>query len=204
MGATLNRAVRIHTNKQSNNVSYHRQLHGCVCKSEGLFSWLRLTYLSLTVLCHPSILYLLNLYITKAARPIRTTDTSMMTAVPLWPLSLLSTRGALKQKDGENEHICRPRLYSNSVKYQSAQYKQREHGKQIQQHDKIHKLYFPDFCLIFNKHLKGWKLARSHVDLIFSLKLEEPHLGWPRHDPRNGVWNTSLTKMDQTACHLFR
>lgn len=159
MGATLNRAVRIHTNKQSNNVFYHRQLHGCVCKSEGLFLWLCLTYLSLTVFCHPSILYLLNLYITKAARPIRTTDTSMMTAVPLWPLSLLSTRGALKQKDGENEHICRPRLYSNSVKYQSAQYKQREHGKRIQQYDKIHKLYFPDFCLIFNKHLKSWKLV---------------------------------------------
>lgn len=29
-------------------------------------------------------------------------------------------------------------------------------------------------------------LARSHVDLIFSLKVEVPHTVWPRHDPRNG------------------
>lgn len=46
----------------------------------------------------PDILYLLNLYTTKMARPISTTDTSMMTAVLLWTPSLVSTRGALKEK----------------------------------------------------------------------------------------------------------
>lgn len=45
------------------------------------------------------ILYLLNLYITKIAKPISMTDTSMMTAVPLRLLSLLSIRGALKEKE---------------------------------------------------------------------------------------------------------
>lgn len=44
------------------------------------------------------ILYLLNLYTTKMARPISTTDTSIMTAVLLWTPSLASTRGALKEK----------------------------------------------------------------------------------------------------------
>lgn len=52
-----------------------------------------------------SILYLLNLYITKMAKPISTTETSMMTAVPLWPLSLLSTRGALKEKEWKRKLV---------------------------------------------------------------------------------------------------
>ena len=38
-----------------------------------------------------------------------TTDTSMMTAVPLWTLSLLSTRGALEEKN-EGEAKCTWRL----------------------------------------------------------------------------------------------
>lgn len=46
----------------------------------------------------PKVLYLLNLYITKMAKTISTTDTSMIMAVLLWTLSLLSTRGAAKAK----------------------------------------------------------------------------------------------------------
>lgn len=109
-GCKLSRYANTNTHTNKTTIS-HLSYSGCLqwFESEnelfqGCFSFICALYV-VAIYNSRSILYLLNLYITKMAKPISTTETSMMTAVPLWPLSFLSTRGALKEKHRKRNSV---------------------------------------------------------------------------------------------------